>query len=152
MRAILKSDLIALKAVIDSTELFPADMLDEMTAAFFLNPDSAGLWLTQEINQQPIAVVYCAPEKLTDGTYNLYLIAIHKDYQGKGLGTEMMVYIENALKSKGTRILIVETSGLPAFERTRNFYEKLGYHREATIREFYQMGEDKIVFWKKLDA
>ena len=150
MRAITKSDLSDLKEVIDSTELFPADLLDEMTEGFFLHPNAPDIWLTKEVNQKPIAVAYCAPERMTEGTFNLYLIAIHKNFQGQGFGSEIMSYVENHLRNIGARILIVETSSLPDFELTRQFYDKLGYNREAVIKEFYQKGEDKIVFWKKL--
>ncbi len=150
MRPIKATDLKDLKAVIDSNELFPSELLDEMTAGFFNQSDTAEIWLTKEVHQKPIAVAYCAPERMTEGTYNLYLIAIHKDYQGQGLGSEIMMHVEHLLKNQGVRILIVETSSLPNFELTRKFYDKLGYNREAVIREFYQKGEDKIVFWKKL--
>ena len=44
----------------------------------------------------------------------------------------------------------METSGLASFESTRKFYRKCGYEEEARIREFYQAGEDKIVFRKLL--
>lgn len=74
-----------------------------------------------------------------------------KDFQGKGIGAEMMQYIEDLLMESGQRILIVETSGLPEFERTRNFYDKCNYERAAVIRDFYQDGEDKVVFWKKIN-
>ena len=47
---------------------------------------------------------------------------------------------------------LVETSGLPEFERARAFYRKCGYEEEARIREFYNAGEDKIVFRKALRA
>ncbi|MEM9508310.1 MAG: GNAT family N-acetyltransferase, partial [Cyanobacteria bacterium P01_E01_bin.35] len=30
------------------------------------------------------------------------------------------------------------------------FYRKCGYEQEAQIREFYQAGEDKIIFRKSL--
>lgn len=89
---------------------------------------------------------------MTVGTYNLYLIAVHKQHQQQGIGAEMMSCIENLLKETANRVLIVETSGFPAFERTRNFYAKLNYERVATISEFYQAGEDKIVFLKKLTS
>jgi RimJ/RimL family protein N-acetyltransferase len=46
----------------------------------------------------------------------------------------------------------VETSGLPEFEATRRFYERNGYVREARIRDFYRKGEDKIVFWKRVQG
>jgi ribosomal protein S18 acetylase RimI-like enzyme len=152
IRPITKADIEALKKVIDSNKLFPPDLLDEMTADFFTNVAAQDIWLTKENEGIPIAIAYCAPERMTEGTYNLYLIAIHKEYQGQGIGTELMQYIENLLKQDSVRILIVETSGLSEFELTRKFYDKLGYKREATIREFYQVGEDKIVFWKKLNG
>jgi ribosomal protein S18 acetylase RimI-like enzyme len=98
----------------------------------------------------PIAISYCAPERLTEGTYNLYLIAVHKNHQGNGIGAGMMSYIEALLKDNGERILLIETSGLQEFERTRTFYDKCGYNREALIGDFYREGEDKVVFWKKL--
>ena len=63
-----------------------------------------------------------------------------------------MRHVEQALAARGGRVLLVETSGLPGFERTRAFYRKLGYDEEARIREFYQAGEDKVVFRKALGA
>lgn len=150
IREIERKDLKRLKEVIDSTGLFPSSLLDDMTIDFFTNQDTSEIWLTKEVDNIPVAVVYCAPERMTEGTFNLYLIAIDQKFQGKGIGSEMMAYIENLLREKGIRILIVETSSLPEFELTRKFYDNLGYIREAVIREFYQEGEDKVVFWKKL--
>lgn len=61
-----------------------------------------------------------------------------------------MRYVEESLASQGEGILLVETSGQQSFEATRAFYRKCGYDQEATIRDFYQEGEDKIVFRKAL--
>ncbi|MGB5636047.1 MAG: GNAT family N-acetyltransferase [Waterburya sp.] len=87
---------------------------------------------------------------MTEGTWNLYLIAVHPDYQGKGYGSSLLRYIEQMLAARGERLLLVETSSLARFEPTRGFYQKCGYEKEAQIREFYQAGEDKIVFRKSL--
>lgn len=150
IRRIQPQDLTQLKAVIDSNGLFPSDLLDDMTNDYFSNEETTDIWLTKEVDHVPIAVAYCAPERMTEGAFNLYLIAVDKNLQGKGIGAEIMTYVENLLLENGARILIVETSGLPEFELTRKFYDQLGYTREAVIREFYQEGEDKVVFWKKL--
>lgn len=109
------------------------------------------LWLTYD-DGTPMAVAYCAPERMTLGTWNLLLIAVHPDTQGKGYGAAIIRYIERTLAANGQRVLLVETSGLPSFEGTRLFYKKLGFDLEAVIREFYQAGEDKIVFRKALRA
>jgi ribosomal protein S18 acetylase RimI-like enzyme len=150
IRAVVKGDLDDLKAVIETSGLFPPDLLEGMVSDFFTDPGTQDIWLTKLMDGKAVAIAYCAPERLTAGTYNLYLIAVHKAFQGKGIGRELMKYIEALLKSKGNRVLLVETSGLPEFELTRKFYDHCRYTREAVIRDFYNEGEDKVVFWKKL--
>ncbi|MEM8720012.1 MAG: GNAT family N-acetyltransferase [Cyanobacteria bacterium P01_G01_bin.39] len=149
IRAVKFNDLPALKAVIDANQLFPSDMLEEMISDYFHNQDSNDYWFTYD-DHKPVAIGYCAPEKMTEGTWNLYVIAVHPDLQGLGYGTSMMHHIEQKLAKNGARILLVETSGLESFEPTRQFYQKCGYEKEAQIREFYQAGEDKIIFRKSL--
>jgi ribosomal protein S18 acetylase RimI-like enzyme len=150
IRKVVREDINALKEVIDTNTLFPSSLLEEMMNDYFTNPSTQDIWLTEESTGRPVTVLYCAPERLTEGTYNLYLIAVHKNHQGTGIGARMMSYLEALLKANGERILLVETSGLPEFERTRKFYDQCGYNQEARIRDFYREGEDKVVFWKKL--
>ena len=150
IRPVTPDDLPALKAVIDANELFPSDMLDEMILDYFTNEESNDYWFTYD-DGKPVAIAYCAPERMTEGTWNLYLIAVHPDFQKEGRGVALLRHIEQKLASRGERILLVETSGLESFEGTREFYCKCGYEKEATIREFYQAGEDKIVFRKSLN-
>ncbi len=150
IRKVIKEDIPELKIVLDSSELFPSYMLDDMISDYLTNESSTDIWFTTINQGKPISIGYCAPERLTEGTYNLYAIAVHKDYQGKGLGREMMDYIETLLRDSGNRILIVETSGKPEFELTRKFYDKCNYIKQATIPEFYDKDDDKFVFWKKL--
>ncbi|MEN9566391.1 MAG: hypothetical protein RLZZ69_1587 [Cyanobacteriota bacterium] len=151
IRAVTPNDLPDLKAVIKANDLFPSDMLDEMISGYFNNESESEFWFTYE-DRKPVAIAYCAPERMTEGTWNLYLIAVHPDYQGQGLGTSILQYIEQMLAARGERILLVETSSLETFEGTREFYRQCGYDQEARIREFYQAGEDKIVFRKLLTA
>jgi ribosomal protein S18 acetylase RimI-like enzyme len=149
IRHVTPDDLPALKAVIDATELFPSELLDDMVAPYLSGAGNNDTWLTID-EDGPVAVAYYAPERLTEGTWNLYLIAVHPDYQGHGHGAALVHHIEQALAVRGERVLLVETSGLPNFERTRAFYRKCGYDEEARIREFYQVGEDKVIFRKAL--
>jgi len=151
IRSVVEEDIPDLKKVLESIELFPSEFLDEMISDYFSNANSEDIWLTKVLDNKCIAIAYCAPEKFTDGTYNLYAIGVTKEFQGKGTGGEMMRYVEELLTRKSARLLLVETSGDPQFELTRRFYDGLGYKKEAVIREFWKEGEDKIVFWKKLN-
>ena len=62
-----------------------------------------------------------------------------------------MKFVEEQLKEKSKRILIVETSSAPDFALTRKFYRNLNYRQEATIKDFWKEGEDKVIFRKKLN-
>ena len=115
VRFIVPEDIPSLKAVIEANNLFPPDMLDEMIFNYF-NNNSNDLWLTYDDNQ-PVAIAYCAPERMTEGTWNILLIAVHPDYQGKGYGTSILDYIEQMLAARGERLLLVETSSLDGLER-----------------------------------
>ncbi len=150
IRPVEKNDLDALKQVLDSIELFPSTMLENIIADYLINPDSEDMWFTLTQDEHPVSIAYCAPEKLTVGTYNLYAIGVRADLQGQGIGGQMMTYIEEQLSQNGHRILIVETSGSADFELTRKFYLKNNYMLEATLRDFWEEGDDKVIFWKKL--
>lgn len=150
-RLVTKEDLKSLKEVLDSIELFPSEYLDDIISNYLNNPETQQIWFTCSINNTPISIGYCAPEKFTNGTYNLLAIGVKKEHQSQGIGQKMMHFIEQLLKEKGNRILLVETSSHDKYQQARNFYTKLGYSHEATIKEFWDAGEDKIIFWKKLN-
>lgn len=150
IRKVVKNDIEGLKEVLNKVELFPAEMLDEMISDYFNNPETEEVWFTSIQDNKPISIGYCAPEQLTDRTFNLYAIGVQENLQGQGIGKEMMNFIEEYLRSRGNRVLIVETSSMPEFDLTRAFYHKIGYTEEAIIRDFWKEGDDKVIFWKKL--
>lgn len=152
IRSTTPDDTIALIALADATGLFQPNQLEslgEMLSDYFGGNSDNRLWITDDDNGA-VGVAYCETERMTDGTWNLQLIAIRPDCQGKGRGTTLLRYVEQTLTVRGGRVLLVETSGLPDFERTRAFYRKCGYDEEARIRDFYKAGDDKIVYRKAL--
>ena len=150
IRSIIKDDLGALKDILATIELFPSDLLDDMTSDYLTNPDCEEIWFTAIEQDNPVSIGYCVPEKLTSGTYNLLAIGVRSDIQGKGVGKVMMNYLEDLLRKREGRILIVETSGTEDFHLTRKFYENLDYQKEAVIRDFWEDGDDKVIYWKRL--
>ena len=157
IRLATPDDRKALMAIAEAINLFSPEELESlggMLAEYFDNAPPNGaipeqFWLTYD-DGEPVGVAYCAPEPYAYGTWNLYFIAVHPSRQGEGIGTKLLRYVEQMLAEQGERILLVETSGLPNFERTRSFYLKQGYDKEARIREFYKAGDDKVIFRKKL--
>lgn len=150
VRKAIASDVPLIKGIIDANELFPSDMIDDMTQGYFASTTD-DRWIVAASDGAVDGVAYYKPEMMTSGTWNCLLLAVHPEKHNKGIGRALMSHIEENLKSEGHRVLIVETSGLPTFEKTRSFYaNKCGYEEEARIRDYYDAGEDKIVYRKAL--
>ena len=149
IRPAQRSDIPAIKSVAKEAGLFPPEMLDDMIAGY-LEDSARDIWFVAVADGQVVGFGYCEPERMTSGTWNLLAIGILARCRGFGIGRAMMRYLENRLRTGGERVLVVETMGTPAYARTRAFYRSNGYAEEARIREFYEPGGDKIVFWKHL--
>ncbi|MBE9157860.1 GNAT family N-acetyltransferase [Nodosilinea sp. LEGE 06152] len=153
IRSITPHDVRAVLALAEATGLFDANdlkMLGTLLAnTFDGDKASEAFWLTDD-DRGLVGVAYCEPERMTDQTWNLQLIAIHPNRQGQGRGTALLHQVEKTLVDRGGRMLVVETAGTPEFDRTRQFYRKCGYEEEGRIRDFYTTGYDKVAFRKLL--
>ena len=87
---------------------------------------------------------------MADRTWYLYWIAVSKKTQARGLGGRLLRHAEDDVRREGGRVLFIETSSLPHYELTRNFYLKHGYDTEATLRDYYSEGDSMVVFRKRL--
>jgi ribosomal protein S18 acetylase RimI-like enzyme len=90
------------------------------------------------------------PTPLTKGTYDLYWIATDPHVQGAGFGRVLMGYVEDQVKREQGRILVAETSSKESYGNTVRFYRRLNYEEASRIRDFYDAGDDKITFVKRL--
>jgi ribosomal protein S18 acetylase RimI-like enzyme len=88
----------------------------------------------------------------TLGTFDLYWLAVDPQVQGCGVGRTLVEQAEKAVARVGGRMVIVETSGRPAYESARRFYLKLGYNGDARLLDFYAPGDDKVVYVKRLSS
>jgi ribosomal protein S18 acetylase RimI-like enzyme len=85
----------------------------------------------------------------TDRTWDLYWIAVDSALQGAGIGTILLEEIERRLSGQRARMLIAETSSRSDYAATRSFYSRRGYVEAARLRDFYEPGDDRIIFVKR---
>jgi ribosomal protein S18 acetylase RimI-like enzyme len=145
-----KRDITAIEAITAGTDLFPSDMVAEMIASFLSGEDTHIWFVACNPDDDVIGYGYCEAERMTDGTWNLLALAVSPKQQGTGCGKQLVSWIERHLTGNAARVLIIETAGVDEFAGVRAFYDGLGYTKEAVIREFYEPGVDKVVYWKGL--
>jgi acetoin utilization deacetylase AcuC-like enzyme/GNAT superfamily N-acetyltransferase len=90
------------------------------------------------------------PIACTASSYDVYWIAVHPDYQGKGLGRRILKESERLISESGGTRIYVETSQRVQYASTRAFYESCGYRLESVLTDFYAPGDGKVVYCKSL--
>jgi GNAT superfamily N-acetyltransferase len=87
----------------------------------------------------------------TESSWDLYWIAVEEEKRGHGLGRKVQVEVERRTALFGGKRIYIWTSSRDQYHPTRKFYERMGYTREATLRDYYKPGEHLIIYVKSLD-
>ena len=150
IRNVTSKDTEAVIALAEESGLFNCDEIPQIgeRLADYVSGNN-DLWFIA-VGEKPEGVLYCTPEPMTDGTWNILMLLVSPQFQGQGVGRSLMNHVEEILVTHGTRLVIVETSSVDDFKPARLFYLKCGYTQEARIRNFYTVGNDKVVFSKEL--
>ena len=90
------------------------------------------------------------PTPLTQGTFDLYWIAVDPRAQKRGYGRMLLRGAEEDVAKRGGRLLLIETSSQESYDATIRFYKRAGYRLEARIADFYKSGDDKLIFAKNI--
>ncbi len=70
--------------------------------------------------------------------------------RGPDWGADLIQYVERDVMDCGGRMILIETSSQESYGATVRFYERAGYELAARIRNFYKIGDDKLVYQKEL--
>jgi acetoin utilization deacetylase AcuC-like enzyme/GNAT superfamily N-acetyltransferase len=88
----------------------------------------------------------------TQGSFDLYWIAVAPEEQGKGLGAQTYTRAEAAMRKAGAKHVYADTSSSDRYAGTRGFYQRMGFEAEARLPDFYAPGDGKIIYVKALEA
>ncbi len=124
---------------------------EELIDTYLNEPSNSSYYiLVAEVNSAVSGYICYGPTPMTEGTWDIYWIAVAQESQSQGIGSALTESVEKEIiKAKG-RLVIIETSSTPAYEKTRRFYASHGYETVARIPDFYAPGDDKLVLQKRL--
>ena len=148
-----RRDRPRLAELLAATGAFNADEVQVALSLFDVSTsedDYEFLGAFDEESEKLIGYACFGATPATDGTYDLYWLAVDPAAQGRGVGTALMRAVEQKLVGRGARLLVVETSSRPDYEGTRRFYARSGYMEAARVRDFYAPADDRIVLTTRL--
>jgi ribosomal protein S18 acetylase RimI-like enzyme len=154
IRTTQPADRQPIQAIADQEALFTAEeaaCVSELLEDYLGRPDHNGyFFLTAEVGGEVAGFACYGPTPLTHGTYDLYWVAVGPEFKRQGIGRSLMQQVEQEVRQQGGRMLVADTSGSPAYDRTREFYERLGFQRAATVPDFYREGDPLVLYVKSL--
>jgi ribosomal protein S18 acetylase RimI-like enzyme len=124
---------------------------EELIDCYLEDTSNSGYHILVAHVDSTVAGYICyGPAPLTEGTWDIYWVAVAREKQGQGIGGALMKSAEKEIvKAKG-RLSIIETSSTSAYEKTRHFHVSQGYQIVACIPDFYTPGDDKLILQKRL--
>lgn len=155
IRAMTAADKPAVMEMLRSIpEFTPQEVAvaEELIDAYLAGGVASGYDLRVAVVEGGVVGYVCfGPTPLTQGTWDLYWIAVSPQAQGRGIGRKLMDLVEAEVRKARGRLVLVETASKPSYEKTRGFYRSRGYEVISRIPDFYEMGDDKLTLQKRLD-
>ncbi len=147
-------DKPALEAILKMTPEFTAEEIDvalEVIDDYLKDGTKSGYFiLVADIDSRVVGYICYGPRPMTTGTWDLYWAAIHPDSQGKGIGRSLFMAAEADITKSGGRIMMIETSSKPGYEKTISFHHSLGYTDVCLIEDFYSIGDHMLLLIKRI--
>ena len=151
---VISTDPAAVEQIIISSGFFRPDevpvAVELVQEGFDKGTDSGYEYVFIEVDGRTVAYACFGLIPCTLFSYDLYWIATHEDFRGKGMGKIVLLEVEKAVAKLGGKTIYIETSCLPIYEPTRAFYLKNEYLEKARFEDFYNDGDDKVVYVKRV--
>lgn len=152
--AVVNEDISRVRALAATTGQFTADEIAiaaELVEARLENGLRSGYeFLLCELDGRLAGYTCFGKIDGTQGSFDLYWIAVDPEMQGNGIGGELLERTEAAMRSMGAVSVYADTSSSDKYRSARAFYVGNGFHEQARLEDFYAPGDAKVIYEKLL--
>lgn len=108
-------------------------------------------FLMQDASDGALDAYACfGPVPGTKASFDLYWIVVAPQVQGQGCGRRLLAAVEQRVREAGGRQLYADTSSRAQYATTRAFYERTAFAQVAYLEDFYDEGDGKVIYAKRL--
>ena len=154
LRNLEPQDFDPLSSILRRTGAFTEPEVEcalELLDTVLNRPEQRDYLVTVAVEDKTVAgYILYGPIPLTEGSYDIYWIAVDPDLQGRHIGRQLLHCSEADILARGGGLICIETSSQSGYSGTRQFYLNNGYQEESRIRDFYRPGDDRITYVKRL--
>jgi ribosomal protein S18 acetylase RimI-like enzyme len=155
IRPLGQKDRVRLHSMLTSTQVFTSGEIDVAMELIDVvlkdrNQKDYEIYCMVDDEDQLLGYICYGPTPMTQGAFDLYWIAVDRRYQGQGIGSRLLDFLEEGIKERKGRMILVDTSSIAEYEKTQKFYFRKGFHEVARVPDYYWPGNDRVTFCKKL--
>ena len=155
IRPLAPKDRARLHSILIDTRVFSIEEIDvamELVDIILKDPNQKDYKIDCMVDSQDQLLGYLCygHVPMTRGTFDLYWIGVDPTFQGQGIGSRLVDFLEEVLRGTGGRMILADTSSIPEYEKTRQFYREKGFREVARVSDYYDEGNDRITFCKRL--
>jgi len=154
IRPLLRADVRPLEGILVRTGVFTEEEIQtalELMDIYLDEPNQRDYELSSALDGETVVGYVCfGPTPLTEGTFDLYWIAVDPARYHQKIGRQLMTFAEDVIRSRRGRLIVLETSSQPRYDNTRKFYLGLKYTELARIRGYYRNDDDLVIYGKYL--
>jgi len=156
IRPLIPEDRSAIERILRQVKVFTGEEIEtalQIIDFYLQNSGQPDYLIKVAVGEEnsPLGYICYGKTPLTDGVYHLYWIAIDPNHQARGIGGSLLRFMEKDVRGHGGRMVLVETSSSPEYQKARDFYLKHGYREVARINDFYRINEGLIIYQLKLE-
>lgn len=140
------SDRAPLAEILRATNVFAEHEIDVALELIDADPKVGYQFIVAEVEGRVAGYACFGATPCTSGTWDLYWIAVDPRIHGSGVGRALMRASAERIRGQGGRLIVIETASKPSYDPTRAFYLRYGCLEAARIKDFYAVGDDKVVY------
>lgn len=154
IRDMVSTDKKAIMAILEDTPEFKpieVHIAEELIDAYLEEGIDSGYFILVGWVDSAVAGYICfGPTPLTTGTWDIYWMAVSRRFQRHGVGRALLEAAETNIQNTHGRLILIETSSKPDYVKAQNFYAGRGYDLISRIVDFYEPGDDKLTYLKRI--
>jgi ribosomal protein S18 acetylase RimI-like enzyme len=157
IRALAQRDREKLYSMLVETQVFTREEIEvamELIDIVIKDPNQEDYRIACMANAEDQAIGYVCygSVPMTQGTFDLYWIVVDPRSQGQGVGSKLLRFLEEVVRERKGRMILIDTSSIPQYEKTQKFYSRHGFQEVARVPDYYHPGNDRITFCKKISV
>jgi len=129
-------------------DIFPDDEMKQIRDNMDQEPSPAHYKIVALFENRVVG--YCGVIEGLEGRWFIDWFSVHPDYQRAGVGSKLLINVEEWLKERNISKLYVETCSCDGESVARSFYTAKYFNLQKTEKDGYNLGHSKLTYVKTL--